>query len=97
MATTGIRNPSLIHQVDPEYPELGRVARLEATVILQAMIRTDGTVGELQVMKSNRPRMGFEEAAIEAVSRWRFEPARRIQDETPIDVYFTVFVDFKLH
>jgi protein TonB len=92
-----VTNPVLIPEtkVDPEYPELARVARLEGNVILQAIIHADGTVGEVQVLRSNRPNMGFEEAAIGAVQQWRYEPA--LQNGKPVEVYFTVFVEFKLH
>ena len=92
-----VTNPKLIPEtkVQPEYPELARVARLEGNVILQAIIRADGSVGDLQVLRCNRPSMGFEDAAISAVQEWRYEPAT--QNGRPVEVYFTVFVEFKLH
>jgi protein TonB len=92
-----VSNPILIPEskVEPEYPELARVARLEGNVILQAIIHDDGTVGEIEVLRTNRPNMGFEEAAMEAVSQWRYKPA--LQNGKPVEVYFTVFVNFTLH
>jgi protein TonB len=92
-----VTNPKLIQEskVEPEYPELARVARLEGNVILQAIIHADGTVGEVEVLRTNRPNMGFEDSAIEAVSQWRYEPA--LQNGRPVEVYFTVFVNFTLH
>lgn len=93
----GVTNPELIPEskLDPEYPELARVARLEGNVILQAIISEDGTVTEIEVLRTNRPQMGFEAAAIAAVRQWRYKPA--LQNGKPVEVYFTVFVDFKLH
>jgi len=92
-----VTNPKLIEEtkVQPEYPELARVARLEGNVILQAIIHSDGSVGDLEVLRCNRPNMGFEDAAIDAVRQWRYEPAT--QNGRPVEVYFTVFVEFKLH
>ncbi len=92
-----VTNPNLIQEskVDPEYPELARVARLEGNVILQAIIHTDGSVGQIEVLRSNRPNMGFEESAIEAVQHWRYVPAQ--QNGRPVEVYFTVIVEFTLH
>jgi len=92
-----VTNPVLIPEskIEPEYPELARVARLEGNVILQAIIRADGTVGDVQVLRTNRPNMGFEDAAVAAVLQWRYKPAT--QNGRPVEVYFTVFVDFKLH
>jgi protein TonB len=92
-----VTNPVLIPEskVEPEYPELARVARLEGNVILQAIILKDGSVGDVEVLRTNRPNMGFEDAAISAVQQWRYKPA--LQNGKPVEVYFTVFVDFKLH
>jgi protein TonB len=92
-----VTNPVLIPEskIEPEYPELARVARLEGNVILQAIIRSDGTVGDVQVLRTNRPNMGFEDAAVAAVQQWRYQPAT--QNGRPVEVYFTVFVEFKLH
>jgi len=89
--------PVLIEEsrVRPDYPELARVARIEGNVVLQAVIRADGTVADLVVLRSTRPNSGFEQAAIEAVRQWRYKPA--LSGGRPVDVYFTVYVDFMLH
>jgi TonB family protein len=92
-----VTNPILIPEskIEPEYPELARVARLEGNVILQAIIHSDGSVGDIEVLRTNRPNMGFEDSAIEAVAQWRYKPAE--QNGKPVEVYFTVFVNFTLH
>jgi protein TonB len=82
-------------KVTPDYPELARQARVETRVVLRAVILGDGTVGEIEVLRCDRPGLGFEQAAIEAIARWRYEPARR--HGRPVDVSFTVVVDFELH
>jgi len=97
MAGVGdVTNPVRIEEtyVQPEYPELARRARLEANVILQAIVYKDGTVGDITVLKCNRPNVGFEDAAINAVAQWRYQPAT--QGGKPVDVYFTIVVDFEL-
>jgi len=93
----GVTQPELIEEsrVQPEYPELARVARIEGNVVLQAVIRADGTVGDLVVLRSTRPNSGFEQAAIDAVRQWRYKPA--LSGGRPVDVYFTVYVDFSLY
>ena len=92
-----VSNPALIPEtrIEPVYPELARVARLEGNVILQAIIHSDGTVGDVEILRCNRPNMGFEDAAAAAVQTWRYKPA--LQNGRPVEVYFTVFVEFKLH
>jgi len=93
----GVTNPTLIadSQVRPEYPEPARQARLQGNLILEAVIRADGTVAEIRVLRCTQPHVGFEEAAIDAVLQWRYEPAT--QNGTPVDVYFTVVVEFTLY
>jgi protein TonB len=92
----GVSLPVLIEssKIKPDYPELARVARIEGRVILQAIVLKDGSVGELEILSCNRPNMGFEDAALAAVAQWRYEPAK--QGTKPVDVYFTVRVDFEL-
>ena len=94
--TGGVTLPERLEEsyVQPEYPELARVARIEGRVILQAIILKDGTVGEIEVLNCNRPGVGFEESATGAVQQWRYRPA--MQGNRPVDVYFTVRVDFDL-
>lgn len=92
----GVTEPAIIESSKtlPRYPELARRARLEGSVILQAVIQTDGAVGSLKVLHVSRPRLGFEEAAVAAVSRWRYRPGT--QHGRPVAVYLTVTIDFTL-
>ena len=92
----GATVPVLIEEsrVAPDYPETARLARVEADVILQAVICRDGTVGEMRVLRCSQPGFGFDEAAIDAVARWRYHPAT--QYGVPVDVYFTIVVEFAL-
>ncbi|HXV74769.1 MAG TPA: energy transducer TonB [Candidatus Polarisedimenticolaceae bacterium] len=94
--TGGVTMPALIPEskIAPQYPELARVARIEGRVILQAVICPDGSVSDLVVVRCSHPRLGFEEAAVDAVRQWRYTPATL--DGRPVSVYFTVLVDFEL-
>ncbi len=67
--------PELEQFVEAEYPAAAREAGLEATVELVLTIAVDGVVTDAQVVT---PRgNGFDEAALDAVRRFRFRPARR--------------------
>ena len=92
----GVTMPEVIPstRVEPEYPELARRARIEGKVYLQAVIRKDGTVGDIKVIKEPPGNLGFAEKAIAAVSQWRYKPAT--QNGRPVDVYMTVVVNFTL-
>jgi protein TonB len=80
--------------VKPVYPEIARMARAEGRVIIQAVILKDGSVADIEVLDCTPPGMQFEEAAIEAVKQWRYSPA--MQGNRPVDVFFTVVVEFDL-
>jgi protein TonB len=92
----GVSYPVLIEssKVLPEYPELARKAKLEASVILEAVVQRDGTVGSIKVLRSPGKELGFDDAAIAAVRQWRYKPG--IQGGRPVDVYFTIVVEFIL-
>ncbi len=92
----GVTDPVRIKEtyVQPLYPELARQTRIEANVVLRAVILKNGSVGKIEILQCNRPHLGFEDSAVKAVEQWRYEPAR--MNGKPVDAYFTVFVEFRL-
>ena len=87
--------PRLVSKVQPTYPLEARRTRLSGKVVLQAVIDRHGDVTEVTALRSDPPDYEpFVRAAIEAVRRWRYEPARRGGVE--VDAYFTVVVEFTL-
>ena len=61
-------------------------------MVLEIVIRSNGTVGEVRVLRGLG--LGLNEKAIEAVRQWRFAPAT--MKGTPVDVIVEVAVEFKL-
>lgn len=84
--------PKRISGTDPVYTEIARRARLEGIVIVSAVISREGDVRGVKVVKPLG--LGLEEAAMEAVRTWRFEPATL--RSTPVDVIYQVTVRFNL-
>lgn len=60
-------------RVPPTYPQRAAQARLEGSVTMAVTIRPDGTVADVEVLESNPPRL-FDQAAIQAMQRWKFRP-----------------------
>lgn len=89
----GVTEPRLVREVKPKYPKRARKKGVKGNVILQAIIQENGSVRDVEVLRCNQEKFGFEEAAIAAVKKWRYEPATR--NGVPVDVYFAVFVEFK--
>ena len=87
-----ITAPVKISAPQPQYTEEARRARVQGVVILQAIVDCRGHVTNITVLQGLP--MGLTEAAIDAISRWRFEPARL--DGRPVSVYYNLTVNFRL-
>lgn len=87
-----VQRPQLIDRVEPRYAELALRARLQCFVVLEARIDRTGRVVDVSVRKPCG--LGLDEAAVEAVSRWRYAPT--LVDGRPVEVLLSVKVDFRL-
>lgn len=89
--SAGVTEGLLIHKVQPQYPPLARSARIQGTVVLQAVIGKDGTIQNLRAV-SGHPMLT--PAAIEAVKQWRYKPyflnGEPVEVDTQITVNFTL-------
>jgi len=92
---TAFTVPEIQTHVEPIYPALARTARMNGLVVLTAAIDEEGRVGDAEVVDCTRKGVGFEEAAVDAVSQWRYIPAT-VGGE-PVSVYFAVVVSFTLN
>jgi protein TonB len=79
--------------IRPIYPEIAQEAGIEGVVIVQAFIDASGRVKETLILKGV-PNTGLNEAAMEAIRKTRFRPAR--QRERPVGVWISIPVNFKL-
>lgn len=87
-----VRPPEKIHSPDPVYPEEARMARIQGAVILQTIIDARGKVTDIRVLKGLPS--GLTEAAVAAVSQWRFRPAT-LEGE-PVAVHYLVTISFSV-
>lgn len=79
-----------IYTVKPTYPEIARQSGTEGTVVIQALVGTDGRVRETRVLRSIPV---LNETAQEAVRQWRFKPATT--GGTPVATWVSVPVTFR--
>ncbi len=87
-----VKAPRVISRVEPAYTNEARKARVSGIVILETIIDKAGVVKDVQVLKPLP--YGLDQAAVDAVKQWRFEPG--MKDGVPVDVVFTLTVNFKL-
>lgn len=89
---SGIEPPRLLREVKAIYTDEARRRGITGDVLLEIVVRRDGSVGEIRLVRGLGA--GLDERAIAAVRQWRFSPARRRGE--PVDVIVEVAVEFIL-
>lgn len=87
-----IRRPEKIKDATPVYPAIAQAARVQGTVILEAVIGVDGKVQNLRVLRSIPL---LDQAAIDAVRQWEYSAT--LLNGVPVPVVMTVTVTFTLN
>ena len=87
--------PNVIHKPQPRYPQAARKNKVQGHVIVLAMIDQQGVPHAPMVMEMSPGAEELAASAVDAVTAWRFEPAT--VDGRPVDVYYMINVQFKLH
>ena len=82
---------NLVQRVQPDYPPLARMAGIQGSVMLRAIINRDGSIDRLQVL-SGQPLLV--EAAIRAVRQWRYRPY--LLNDEPVKVETQITIHFNL-
>lgn len=89
---SGVSPPQLVREIRANYTDDARRRGVEGDVVLEIVVRRDGSVGNVRVLQSLGS--GLEQKAIDAVKQWRFTPATRLGAN--VDVVVEVAVGFKL-
>lgn len=80
----GVESPQVLHEEKPAYTAGAMRAKVQGIVEVEAVVLPDGSVGQVQVVRSLDDRFGLDEKAIEAVKRWRFRPGTRQGKAVPV-------------
>jgi TonB family protein len=90
-------NPSLsskeLTNLKPMYPHMSKRHGEQGTVVLRVLVKSDGTAGTIEV-KSSSGFLRLDQAAIDAVKTWRFNPAKI--DGKSVDEWYQIPLSFKL-
>jgi TonB family protein len=89
---SGIEPPRLLREVKADYTEDARQRNISGAVVLEIVVRRDGTVGDIRILQGLAG--GLNDRAVQAVRQWRFSPAHR--QGAAVDVIVEVAVEFKL-
>jgi TonB family protein len=85
--------PRVIREVKPKYTSDAMIRKVEGTVVLEFVVRSDGRPSDIRVLRSLDPG-GLDEQAMIAAAEWRFDPGRL--GAKPVDVLVTLYLDFSL-
>jgi TonB family protein len=86
-----IKTPRKVRDMPPVYPPIAQSARVQGVVIVEATIGENGVVRDARILRSIPL---LDEAALEAVRQWVFEPT--LLNGVPVPVIMTVTVQFRL-
>jgi periplasmic protein TonB len=86
--------PRVLVEVKPTYTSDALLKKIQGSIVLELVVRRDGTPADIRVIRSLDPR-GLDEQAVLAARQWRFEPGRL--NGTPVDVLVTIVLDFWIH
>jgi protein TonB len=81
-----------LKEVRAEYSDAARRANLEGEVVMEIVIRRDGTVGDVRIL--NGLGLDLNDRAVRAVKQWRFAPGQ--MKGVAVDVVVEVAVEFRL-
>ena len=86
-----IAQPKIIRKVEPVYPDLAKASRVSALLILEAEVDTRGYVKTVKVLRGHPL---FDDAAMEALKQWRYQPL--LLNGEPTGFILTVTMNFNL-
>ena len=88
----GVSAPQVIFQVEPEFSEEARKAKVAGNVLVNLWVDTNGNPSHVHVIRGVG--MGLDEKAVEAVKQYRFKPA--MENGKPVLVELNVEVNFQI-
>jgi TonB family protein len=90
----GVTLPRVLHEERPQYTSDAMRAKVQGTVLLECVVRPDGGVTDVQIVRSLDPTFGLDQQAVAAARKWRFAPGTRLGE--PVAVQITIELTFTL-
>lgn len=91
---SGVTLPVVVSEVKPDYTPEAKAARIQGTVLLDAVVLADGNVGDVMVARSLDTTYGLDQRAVDAARQWKFKPGTK--DGKPVAVRVSIELKFTL-
>ena len=88
----GVVAPVVVKEVKPQYTVAAKDAKVQGTVLLECVVETDGSVGEVKVVKALHD--DLDEQAVKAARQWQFKPGAK--DGKAVRVQIALEMTFSL-
>lgn len=85
-AGPGVTIPRILREVRPQYTSDAMRAKIQGSVVLECVVKTDGTVSDVRVIRSLDATYGLDQEAIKAAKQWVFTPGTRNGEPVPVMV-----------
>ena len=92
----GVENPVVIRSVQPRYTDEAMRNQIQGGVELEAVVLSDGAVGDVRVVKSLDSTFGLDNEAVVAAKQWLFRPGRLTSTGRAVPVRVTIMLEFRL-
>ncbi len=86
--------PRVLFEVKPQYTADAMRAKIQGVVLISCIVRPDGSVSDVQVVRSLDSVFGLDEEAVRAARAWRFVPGTRMGE--PVAVQVSIELTFTL-
>ena len=90
----GVTAPVPLRRPPPAYTAEAMRARLQGVVVLNCVVRPDGTCSDIRVTRSLDSIFGLDQRAIASAREWRFRPGSRLGE--PVAVQVTLEIEFNI-
>ncbi len=80
----GVTTPRVLREVRPNYTSDAMRAKVQGVVVLECIVKPDGTVGDVHITRSLDSTFGLDQEAIKAAKAWRFVPGMRMGEPVPV-------------
>ena len=90
----GVTLPVVTKRVNAVYTQQAMDARIEGTVGLEVVVKSDGMVGDVKISRSLDPTYGLDDQAVTAMKQWQFKPGTK--DGKAVAVQVDVMINFTL-
>jgi periplasmic protein TonB len=90
----GVELPRVKREVRPNYTADAMRAKVQGAVLVECIVNPDGTVGDVQIVRSLDSTFGLDQEAIKAAKQWQFVPGTRFGQ--PVPVIVTIELTFTL-